>query len=591
MNKVKRCWHNILKILRLQLKVSRKNIVLEVLSALFEKVKVLLEIALPAVVIELFVSERHWKAAVLAIIFFSALIALLDFAYKRAKESLSAHASRMDNRIALNINKKSLSVDYKDTLLSESLDQREKAESAIAEFLEIDYILFSRLFGALISLAALGYLFVQLDILAFLLVIAVAILHYLFAKKIIKIEHVYELEKSDIIKKQKYIEELLFDIRYGKDIRVYEAADYITQKYMRISSETVNIEEKKRKHMLKIQRIDRLLQMVQMLSIYLFAILKYIAGTLTIGYFTMYLRAANEISGAVSEIFDTIAEVSRVNVYFDDYERYMQLPEKIRSSGTCENTEICLPLTIEFRNVSFRYPNSDTDALQNVSFQVSSSQTISVVGENGAGKTTLMYLLMRLFDVSEGAIYLNGINIKEYPYDIYAKIISPVFQDYTPLSYSIRENVVFDGPLDRDKLQECYAKADLLGKIHALKNGDNTILTKDLSEEGEDLSGGEKQKLALARAYYHGGDILILDEPTAAIDPISEYHIYKNIAESNIGKITFFISHRMTSSMFSDHILVLDKGRLVTQGKHEALMKESPLYSEMFHKQACYYRK
>lgn len=273
---------------------------------------------------------------------------------------------------------------------------------------------------------------------------------------------------------------------------------------------------------------------------------------------------------------------------------YMAVPETIAAISDDLKHLDCANLhdfELEFKNVSFKYSDSSDYALKDISFKIRNNETISIVGENGAGKTTLAYLILRLFDVTDGEICINGVDIRKYSFSEYRNLIAPVFQNYEIMSYSLRENVIFDKILDENKLQTCYCAAGLLGKVQSLPNGDNTILTKDIYENGEDLSGGEKQKLSIARAYYQDGKILILDEPTSSIDPIAEYNIFKNIKDYNYGKAKIFITHRLTSTAFSDKIIVLDNGRIKQMGTHNQLVHNQGLYKEMYEKQAYYYLK
>ena len=529
----------------------------------------------------------------MVICLFSFLIAALDFVIQRVRDLLSAHAERMDNYITLSLNQKSLCVDYQDTISAKSLDKASKGRSAISEFLEIDYILFVQILGSLFSLATLSYLIVQLDIIALIVILVTAIGHYFLEKKRIGAEHRYDVQKSELQRKQQYLEELLFDLRYGKDIRVYDCSAFLKKKFLSISDKFVNINQEQRKKSTQINVVNQLIQHLQIIILYIFAVIKYMLNGITLGSVTIYLNAANEISSSVRQLLDSFAEISRVNVYFEDYDNYMNLPQTITQAVPSPNVNPSIPvkkIELEFKKVSFRYPDSEQYALQDISLTIRGGETLSIVGDNGAGKTTLVYLILRLFDPTSGIITLNGIDIRDYPYTEYRKLVAPVFQDYELFSYSLRENVVFDQPVDQEKLRKCYEAADLLDKINMLSNGDQTVLTKDLYEKGEDLSGGEKQKLSIARAYYHGGEILILDEPTAAIDPISEYKIYQNIAKYHKNQTTIFITHRLTSTLFSDTILVLDNGRVVQTGTHEQLMGEEGLYAKMFEKQAHYYR-
>lgn len=553
----------------------------------------MVEITFPAIVIDLLSVSHDWDRTIVVICLFSFLIVVLDFAIRRVRDLLSAHAERMDNYITLSLNQKSLSVDYQDTISAKSLDKASKGRNAISEFLEIDYILFVQVLGSFFSLAMLSYLILKLDIVALVTILSAALGHYFLEKKRVNAMHQYDVQKSKLQRKQQYMEELLFDLRYGKDIRVYDCSAFLKKKFLSLSDKFVNINQEQRKKSTKIDAINQLIQHLQIIILYIFAVIKYALNGITLGSFTIYLNAANEISSSVRQLLDSIAEISRVNVYFEDYDNYMNLPQTIVTEIPSPDANSPIPikkLKLEFKKVSFRYPDSEKYVLRDICLTIREGETLSIVGDNGAGKTTLVYLILRLFDPTSGIITLNGIDIRDYPYTEYRKLVAPVFQDYELFSYSLQENVVFDRPVDQEKLQKCYQAADLSEKINMLSNGDQTILTKDLYEEGEDLSGGEKQKLSIARAYYHSGEILILDEPTAALDPISEYKIYQNIAKYRKNQTTIFISHRLTSTLFSDTILVMDNGCLVQTGTHEQLMGEQGLYADMFEKQAHYYR-
>ena len=245
---------------------------------------------------------------------------------------------------------------------------------------------------------------------------------------------------------------------------------------------------------------------------------------------------------------------------------------------------------IEVKNVSFRYEGTAKMALENVSFRLSPGRKYAVVGMNGSGKTTLVKLLCRLYDPDAGQILLNGEDIREYDQAEYLRQFSVVFQDFRLLALPLGENVAASGDYEADRVRICLEKAGFDRRLSRMENGLKTSLYKNIDKDGVEVSGGEAQKIALARALYKDAPIVILDEPTAALDPISEHEIYSGFQRLVGNKTAVFISHRLSSCRFCDEILVFHEGRLVQRGDHDALLSEADgVYSRMWHAQAKYY--
>lgn len=248
---------------------------------------------------------------------------------------------------------------------------------------------------------------------------------------------------------------------------------------------------------------------------------------------------------------------------------------------------------LEFRNVSFHYPNSDRLVLKNVSFRLKTGRKLAIVGANGAGKTTFIKLLCRLYDPTEGEILLNGIDIRKYDYDEYIRLFSIVFQDYRIFSFSVAENVAAGPDFDRERVVKSLQDAGIYERVLNMRSGIDSRLLKDQQdgdEEGIEISGGEKQKIALARALYRDAPMVILDEPTSALDPIAEQDIYTRFNDMVAEKTAVFISHRMSSCRFCDEIAVFDGGQIVQNGTHEELVADADgIYRKMWEAQAQYY--
>jgi len=250
------------------------------------------------------------------------------------------------------------------------------------------------------------------------------------------------------------------------------------------------------------------------------------------------------------------------------------------------------PLVLEFRKVSFRYPKSENFVLKEVSLTLREGDSLSIVGVNGAGKTTFIKLLCRLYDPTEGVILLNGIDIRKYRYDDYLALFSVVFQDFKLLSQPLGKNGAASEDYDRARAEDCLRRAGFGERLDQLPQGLDTWLYRDFDENGVEISGGEAQKIALARALYKDAPFIILDEPTAALDPIAEAEIYSRFDEIVGDKTAIYISHRLSSCRFCDKIAVFDQGEIVQVGTHEELLADPKgKYYELWNAQAQYYAK
>jgi len=274
-----------------------------------------------------------------------------------------------------------------------------------------------------------------------------------------------------------------------------------------------------------------------------------------------------------------------------DYRDVMELPEKRRGEGT-KVPGLTKGPEIEFRDVCFRYPGAEEDTLSHISFTVKGSEKIALVGNNGAGKTTLVKLLCGLYEPTSGGIYINRENINEFHATEYQKLLSVVFQDSSLLSFTVEMNVAGELPerVDKERVKKALQAVGLWENIEKLPYGTETYITQDLDEGGVQFSGGETQKLLVARAMYRNGPILILDEPTSALDPIAESQLYTEYNNMTEEKTAFFISHRLASTKFCDRIFLLENGRIAEDGTHEALMEQNGRYRELFDIQSHYYK-
>lgn len=324
--------------------------------------------------------------------------------------------------------------------------------------------------------------------------------------------------------------------------------------------------------------------------IYLFAGLKALGGAFGVGAVTQYVGALAGLSKGLSDLLELVG-VLRSNAEFlkPTYE-FLDIPNRMYQGSLTTEKRSDRKYEIEFRDVSFKYPGTETWALRHVSMKFDVGERLAVVGENGSGKTTFIKLLCRLYDPTEGEILLNGIDIRKYRYDDYLALFSVVFQDFKLLSQPLGQNVAAAEDYDRQRAEECLKKAGFGQRLSELPRGLDTCLYREFEDDGVEVSGGEAQKIALARVLYHDAPFIVLDEPTAALDPEAEAEVYTRFNDIVEDKTAIYISHRLSSCRFCDEIAVFDHGRVVQQGVHDALVEAEGKYRALWEAQARYYK-
>ncbi len=341
-----------------------------------------------------------------------------------------------------------------------------------------------------------------------------------------------------------------------------------------------------------------LLSMVGTASIWAYAVIRAIGGHITVGDVALAFQAAERGRSGLDTLFRNLGQFYEHTIFAGNLLRFLDLDPRAIQGSLAPPPESPRPMPkkliegIEFRNVSFRYPHSERVVLKNLSFTIRAGESVAIVGENGAGKTTLVKLLARFYDPTEGTIYLDGCDLREYDSEELRRHIGIIFQDFVHYDFSVRENIGF-GQVefieDQKRIARAADKGGAAELVHSLPNGFDTILGRTF-DKGVDLSGGEWQKIALSRAFMREAQILILDEPTAALDALAEYEIYERFADLTAGKTTIFISHRFSTVKVAHHILVLQEGRLIEKGTHDELMLFDGQYKKMFNAQAERYK-
>jgi ATP-binding cassette subfamily B protein len=387
-----------------------------------------------------------------------------------------------------------------------------------------------------------------------------------------------------------YVGEYLGGYQAGKDIRIYNQKELIENESMSLFSDAKKVLNDLGSMQGRYSSINAAISSLLGGLVYLFVGLKALVGIFGVGSLVIYTGSINQFISGFSQFMTNFTDLRMNNqylkLYFDfieikDVKYHGTLPVEKRNDNEYE---------IEFRNVSFKYPASEEYVLKNLSLKLRIGERLAVVGMNGSGKTTFIKLLCRLYDPTNGTILLNGIDIKKYDYNEYLTLFSVVFQDFKLFSFSAGQNVATSVEFDKEKVLECLGEAGLGQRIKDMPKGVDTPLYKDFDEDGVEISGGEAQKIAIARALYKDAPFIILDEPTAALDPIAEYEIYSKFNEIVGTKTAVYISHRLSSCRFCNDIAVFHEGEIIQRGSHdELIIDENGKYHELWFAQAQYY--
>ncbi|MCD7872957.1 MAG: ABC transporter ATP-binding protein/permease, partial [Clostridiales bacterium] len=424
-------------------------------------------------------------------------------------------------------------------------------------------------------------------ILMILIILATCAAEFFLLRYLNKKEKDVKDSRSSIFVKFDYYYSLSKDLNASKDIRLYGFTDYFLFALAKLISGLENITSKYMRQSVAVCGTRALLNLARELVAYAYLTYLVLQNRLSVSDFIFYFGI---ITGFSNWIMSAVFLYSNIERCCNDCAAFREFTERSEESRNKPDVDFKEVDSIEFKNVSFTYPSAEKSTINNMSFKVNKGENIAIVGENGAGKTTAIKLLCGLYYPTEGDILINGKSSRSFSSSSYFDLFSAVFQDYSFLPLTIAENICASSDYNREKLYSALEESGIADKINSLDKKENTLMIKDVHKDAVDFSGGEKQKLLLAKAVYKNAPVLILDEPTAALDPIAKNELYLKYNEITDNKISFFISHRLSSTRFCNKILFIKNGAIAESGTHEELMALKGAYYRMYQIQSYYYK-
>lgn len=395
-------------------------------------------------------------------------------------------------------------------------------------------------------------------------------------------------------RKLDYLYSVMTDYKYAKELRINNAAQFIKNKYIFETKIQIRKLKKLLNKKLGVNSLSIILSIIQTGCMYLYFSHQVFLSQISIAEYSVLISSATLFTSVLLACFSSLGAINssfKALEFYREYEQVLRENSTLSKSNTLSEINIDFAkANIKFENVSFMYPDATEYVLKNITFDIIAGKKYAIVGLNGSGKTTISKLILRIYSPTSGKITLNGIDINQIPYRQYISKIACVMQDFALFAYSIKENVIFDGIFDETRFRDCINKSGLKEKISSLPYDINTSLYRELDEEGIEFSGGEGQKLAMARALYKKADIMILDEPTSALDPIAEYELFMRFNDITDNKTTIYISHRLSSTKFCDEIIVIHNNEIAERGNHQMLIENGGLYASLYASQAKYYQ-
>lgn len=583
--------NNLIYLFKRSWKISKSLLIITAVKSLFFGLRPLVNIAGLGIIINNLVIKKPLNEMILYVFLFvgiNLIIGLIEDILNLFEIKMQCKTS---NIMQNDYMKDSMNINYHYVQDKTIIDLKKKSMNAHPAFFLKDI---GKISSYIVQFIGIIFIFSLLSpyFLIVLLVFSTLIILFTALKK----RDEFKFKSSFIEDEQRldYIFDVSTNYKYGKEIRINNVKTLLNEKCKNIFRKMATKLERFYKKIYLIDTLNTIFATIQIFLIYFYFSYLAFNRKITIAEYTVLLGTTTLFASILVNFFDAILNIGQTIKYTDLYREY-ENDIKAKSDinlNSDKNIKIDFEnFVIKFENVTFMYPDTKTEVLKNINFEIKKGDKIGLVGLNGSGKTTLIKLLMRLYNPTKGKILLNNIDIKNIPLKEYTNFLTVVLQDFHLFAYTIKENIILQNDFDEERFKFCIEESGLKDFINSLEKCEDTHLYKEVEENGVELSGGNAQRLAIARAIYKNANLLIFDEPTSSLDPLTEYEMFWKLYNLTKNKTAILISHRLSSTKFCDRIIVLDKGKIVETGSHKNLMQKRGLYNELFTLQADKYLK
>ena len=522
--------------------------------------------------------------------------ALILFAAAKEYFDLNKLFGRVTVRIKLieAIAEKMAQTSYENLLDTAFLQRKERASSACDDNqspAESIWLTWTNILANLLGFAVYLALLSSLSPLLILVVIATTAAGYFVSRKVNQFGYLHREEEAAYTAEMRYVKRTVTSRAFAKDIRIFGLKPWLMEVWQKSFQLYESFLRRREKHYFLTNLADFLLSLLRNGISYAYLLHLTLTEGLSASTFLLYFTAASGFTQWITGILEQFTQLSKASLEISVVREFLEWPEGFQLTGGDPIPDaVNGTYELQLEHVTYRYPGAAEDTIHDLSLTLHRGEKVALVGLNGAGKTTLVKLLCGFLDPTQGTVRLNGVDIRKLNRRAYYKLFSAVFQEFSLLEATVAENVAqqVEG-IDEEKVWQCLENAGLSDAVRALPQGLKTHLGRSIYDDGTELSGGQTQRLMLSRALYRDGAVLVLDEPTAALDPITESEIYLKYSEMTQGKTSLFISHRLASTRFCDRIILLENGSIAEEGSHEALLQAGGSYAKLFSVQRRYY--
>ena len=522
--------------------------------------------------------------------------ALILFAAAKEYFDLNKLFGRVTVRIKLieAIAEKMAQTSYENLLDTAFLQRKERASSACDDNqspAESIWLTWTNILANLLGFAVYLALLSSLSPLLILVVIATTAAGYFVSRKVNQFGYLHREEEAAYTAEMRYVKRTVTSRAFAKDIRIFGLKPWLMEVWQKSFQLYESFLRRREKHYFLTNLADFLLSLLRNGIAYAYLLHLTLTEGLSASTFLLYFTAASGFTQWITGILEQFTQLSKESLEISVVREFLEWPEGFQLTGGDPIPDaVDGTYELQLEHVTYRYPGAAEDTIHDLNLTLHRGEKVALVGLNGAGKTTLVKLLCGFLDPTQGTVRLNGVDIRKLNRRAYYKLFSAVFQEFSLLEATVAENVAQQvAGIDEEKVWQCLQNAGLSDAVRALPQGLQTHLGRSIYDDGTELSGGQTQRLMLSRALYRDGAVLVLDEPTAALDPITESEIYLKYSEMTQGKTSLFISHRLASTRFCDRIILLENGSIAEEGSHEALLQAGGSYAKLFSVQRRYY--